>query len=75
MLQPLDKMLAGKSKDELIVIIQDMLRHRPGLMSVVELTAATRASKQDKPMNVSAYRTQAKRAMQHEMARTASKGS
>ncbi len=69
-LQPLDKMLAGKSSDELVVIIQDLLRHRPELMPVVELTAATQQVKQGKPLNVSAYRTQARRAMQHEMPRS-----
>ena len=69
-LQPLDKMLAGKSSDELIVIIQDLLRHRPELMPVVELTAATQQVKQGKSLNVSAYRTQARRAMQHEMPRS-----
>jgi uncharacterized Zn finger protein len=64
--EPLDKILAGKSKDELIHIIQDMLRHKPDLISVVELTAETQDGK---PMNVSAYRTQARRAMQHDSSR------
>jgi uncharacterized Zn finger protein len=67
--EPLDKMLAGKSKDELIHIIQDVLRHKPDLISVVELTAEAQEGKRGKPMNVSAYRTQARRAMQHESAR------
>ena len=70
-IEPLDKMLAGKSKDDLIVIIQDMLRHQPGLISVVELSTETQEIKQGKPMNVSIYRTQARRAMQHESARSA----
>jgi uncharacterized Zn finger protein len=69
LIEPLDKMLAGKSKDDLIVIIQDMLRHQPGLISVVELTKETQEIKQGKPMNVSIYRTQARRAMQHESSR------
>lgn len=72
-LPPLDKMLVDKSRDELIVIIQDMLKHKPELMSVVELTTATQGIKQGKPMNVSAYRTQARRAMQHEMPRSIEK--
>ncbi len=70
MLQPLDRMLAGKSRDELIVIIQDLLRHKPELMPVVELTTATQGAKQGKPLNVSAYRTQARRALQHERPRS-----
>jgi len=69
-IEPLDKMLAGKSKDELIVIIQDMLRHQPGLISVVELSKETQEIKQGKPMNVSIYRTQARRALQHESRRS-----
>ena len=67
--EPLDKMLAGKSKDELIQIIQDLLRHKPDLISVVELTVQTQEGKRGRPMNVSAYRTQARRAMQHESSR------
>lgn len=69
-IEPLDKMLAGKNKDELIAIIQDMLRHRPELISVVELTKETQEIKQGKPMNVSVYRTQARRAMGHETPRS-----
>jgi uncharacterized Zn finger protein len=69
-MEPLDKMLAGKSKDDLIVIIQDMLRHQPGLNSVVELSTETQEIKQGKPINVSVYRTQARRAMQHESSRS-----
>jgi uncharacterized Zn finger protein len=70
LIEPLDKMLAGKSKDDLITIIQDMLRHQPGLISVVELTTETQKIKQGKPMNVSIYRTQARQAMQHESTRS-----
>ncbi len=69
-LQPLDKMLADKSRDELIVIIEDLLRHKPELMSVVELTTATQQVKQGKPLNASAYRTQTRRALQQEMPRS-----
>jgi uncharacterized Zn finger protein len=70
LIESLDKMLAGKSRDELIAIIQDMLRHQPGLISVVEVTTETQEIKQGKPMNVSIYRTQARRAMQHESRRS-----
>src|SRR5205085_2624801 len=40
------------------------------LLSVVELTTQTQESKQGQPLNVSAYRTQARRAMQHETPRS-----
>jgi uncharacterized Zn finger protein len=69
-IEPLDRMLAEKSKDELIAIIQDMLRHKPELISVVEMTTETQGVKQGQPMNVSVYRTQARRAMQHETPRS-----
>jgi uncharacterized Zn finger protein len=69
-IEPLDKMLAGKSRDDLIVIIQDMLRHQPNLISVVELTKETQEIKPGQPMNVSVYRTQARRALQHESSRS-----
>jgi hypothetical protein len=69
-IEPLDKMLAGKSKDDLIVIIQDLLRHQPHLISVVELSQETQEIKGGKPMNVSLYRTQARRAMGHESSRS-----
>lgn len=68
-IEPLDKLLADKSKDELIFIIQELLKHKPDLISVVELTTQTQGLKQGQPMNVSMYRTQARRAMQHEMPR------
>ena len=69
-IEPLDRMLADKSKDELIAIIQDILRHKPDLISVVELTTQTQGIKRGQPMNVSVYRTQARRAMQHEIPRS-----
>lgn len=37
--EPLDQVLAGKSRDELIVIILEMLRHKPDLISAVEMRA------------------------------------
>ena len=66
---PLDTLLAGKTKEELIAIIQDLLRHKPDLLSVVEMTTATQQTEAGKPMNVSTYRTQARRALQQESAR------
>ncbi|MDQ3258132.1 MAG: SWIM zinc finger family protein, partial [Acidobacteriota bacterium] len=69
-IEPLDQMLAGKSKADLIAIIQDLLRHQPNLISVVELTTQAQELKPGQPMNVSSYRTQARRALQHESSRS-----
>jgi uncharacterized Zn finger protein len=69
-IEPLDVMLADKSKDELIAIIQDMLKHKPDLISVVEITTQAQGIKPGQPMNVSVYRTQARRAMQYETPRS-----
>jgi uncharacterized Zn finger protein len=66
---PLDTLLAGKTKEELIAIIQDLLRHKPGLLAIVELTTATQEIKTGKPMNVSTCRTQARRALQQDSPR------
>lgn len=70
LIEPLDKLLAGKSSDELIAVIEEMLRRRPDLISVVELTAETQGVKRGRPMNVSLYRTQARRALGHESSRS-----
>lgn len=67
--EKLPRLLADKSKEELIVIIQDLLRHKPDLLAVIELTAATQEIKAGKPMNVAIYRTQARRALQKDSSR------
>jgi hypothetical protein len=41
-LPPLEALLALRSQQELIALIGEMLKRYPGLMSVVELTAAAR---------------------------------
>lgn len=60
---PLEKMLAERSKEDLIAIINEMLKRQPKLRSVIEITAATQKGGKGKPVDVSAYRRQAKRVM------------
>jgi uncharacterized Zn finger protein len=68
---PLETLLATSSRETLIAMIDEMVQREPGLMSVVELAAATPASQQesrksDQPIDVSVHRHQARRAMQSE---------
>ncbi len=67
----LDKLQSGLnqySKEELIQLIGDLVKREPKLKSVVQLSQA--APRAGKPMNVAAYRAQAKRAMASESLRT-----
>jgi len=61
---PLDKRLAQSGKEELVEIVKAMVKRDPALKEVVDLAMA--APKQGKPMNVSAYRQQARRTMETE---------
>jgi uncharacterized Zn finger protein len=66
---PLETLLAESSKETLIALIGDMVKREPGLLSVVELAVATPQSTQGtsgKPIDASAYRRQARRAMRSE---------
>jgi uncharacterized Zn finger protein len=66
---PLETLLAKSSRETLIALIGEMVQREPGLMSTVELAAATQPSQQGKsgkPIDASAYRRQARRAMQSE---------
>lgn len=63
-LDSLDKMLAERSKEELIAIVKQMVKRDATLLHVIEL--ATAGPRPGKPMNVTAYRNQARRAMQSE---------
>ena len=67
---PLETMLAGRSKEELMALIGEMIKREPELLSVVDLSAATQQVKQGQPMDVSAYRRQAQRALQSESSHT-----
>ncbi|MEJ7617947.1 MAG: SWIM zinc finger family protein [Pyrinomonadaceae bacterium] len=70
---PLTAMLAERSKEELIGLIGEMIKQKPELLSIVELSAAARQAKPGKPLDVTAYRRQARRALQHESPRAVEK--
>jgi uncharacterized Zn finger protein len=63
---PLDELLAGRSQQELIALIGEMIERDPELLSLVELSVATEEARQGKPLDATAYRRQARRALQHE---------
>ncbi|MGB7923523.1 MAG: DUF6880 family protein [Pyrinomonadaceae bacterium] len=49
-----------------MALIGEMIKREPEMLSVVELSAATQQVKQGQPMDMSAYRRQARRALQSE---------
>lgn len=63
---PLTALLDGRSQEELIALIGEMIRREPELLSLVELSVATEQVRQGKPLDVTAYRRQVRRALQHE---------
>lgn len=63
---PLAALLAGRSREELIAIIGEMIKHEPELLSLVELSVATEKARQGEPLDVSGFRRQARRALRHE---------
>jgi uncharacterized Zn finger protein len=70
---PLDELLAGRSQEELIALIGEMIKQEPELLSLVELSVATEQARQGKPLEVTAYRHQARRALRHESERVVEK--
>jgi uncharacterized Zn finger protein len=70
---PLGKLLAGRSQEELITLIGEMLKIEPELLSLVELSIATEEARQGQPLDVTAYRRQARRALRHERLHTVEK--
>jgi uncharacterized Zn finger protein len=63
---PLATLLAERSQEELIALISEMIKREPELLSLVELSVATEQARRGKPLDVAAYRRQARRALQHE---------
>ena len=63
---PLAALLAGRSQKELISLIGEMIKLEPELLSLVELSVATEQARQGKPLDVTAYRRQARLALQYE---------
>jgi uncharacterized Zn finger protein len=70
---PLTTLLAGRSQDELIALVGEMVKREPELLSLVELSVATEQATQGKPLDVAAYRRQARRALRHESERVVEK--
>lgn len=66
-------MLAGRSKGELVALIGEMVKREPGLMSVVEMSEATRQAEQGALANAEVYRRQARRALRHDSPRAVEK--
>jgi uncharacterized Zn finger protein len=66
LIPPLAALLAGRSQEEMIALIGEMIKQEPELLSLVELSAATEQSRQGKRLNVTAHRRQARRALRHE---------
>jgi len=64
--EPVDKTLADRSKEELISIINEMIEREPKFSSIVEVTAATQKARQNKTVDVNVYRRQAKSVMRSE---------
>jgi uncharacterized Zn finger protein len=55
---PLATLLAGRSREELIALIGELIKREPELLSLVELSVETEQSSQAKPSDVTAYRRQ-----------------
>jgi hypothetical protein len=70
---PLPVLLAECSQDELIALIGEMIKQEPELLSLVELSVATGEARQGQPLDVTAYRRQARRALRHERLHTVEK--
>lgn len=63
---PLATLLAGRSREELITLIGELIKREPELLSLVELSVETEQTARGNPPDVSVYRRQARRALRHE---------
>lgn len=63
---PLATLLAGRSREELITLIGELIRREPELLSLVELSVETGHAARGNPPDVSVYRRQTRRALRHE---------
>jgi SWIM zinc finger len=63
---PLSALLAGRSREELIALVGEMIKREPELLSLVELSVETEHAARGNPPDVSVYRRQARRALRHE---------
>ena len=63
---PLATLLAGRSREELITLIGELIKREPELLSLVELSVATEQAERGGQVDVAAYRRQTRRALRHE---------
>jgi len=63
---PLSTLLAGRSREELLALIGEMIKREPELLSLVELSVETEQAARGNPPDLSVYRRQARRALRHE---------
>src|SRR5215207_10580218 len=63
---PLSVLLAGRSREELIALVGEMIKREPELLSLVELSVEAEQAAQGSPPDVSVYRRQTRRALRHE---------
>ena len=63
---PLATLLGGRSQEELIALISEMIKREPELLSLVELSVTAEQARQGEPLDVTAFRRQARRALRHE---------
>jgi uncharacterized Zn finger protein len=63
---PLSTLLAGRSQEELLALIGEMIKREPELLSLVELSVETEQAARGNPPDVSIYRRQTRRALRHE---------
>jgi uncharacterized Zn finger protein len=59
----LTELLAGRSREELIALIDEMIEREPELLSLVELSLTTEKVRQGETLDVDAYRRQARNAL------------
>src|SRR5215213_1155623 len=63
---PLATLLAGRGREELITLIGELIKREPELLSLVELSVATKQAERGGQVDVAAYRRQTRRALRHE---------
>jgi uncharacterized Zn finger protein len=66
---PLKEILARNTREELVTIINLMIKREPELMSIVELSTAVQQGRKRKSVNVAVYRRRAQQALRHDSPR------
>lgn len=63
---PLTELLAGRTREELVTLIGELIKREPELLSLVELSVTTKQAERGGQVDVAAYRRQTRRALRHE---------